>query len=150
MIFYFPPKIHVLRNVQNQNALLGFQHKNNTFLLGLLRDHDAIYITRMITNNVVGVIDNFTPTYPDEKFDDDKSIVLIHDKVKLSITKEESSQYDWMIESINTSELLTYPRKKYIGLIMPTEQTNETGNIIEYNTIVIEPILDPSTFKIDV
>ena len=150
MQFNFPPRVHVLRNIKRHDLLLGFQCKNNSYLLGLLRDRDAIYITRMITDNVTGTIDNFTPIYPDEKFDMDRSVLLLHDKIKLTITKEDSSQYDWIIESMDTYKLLTYPRQKYIGLIMPIEQTNETPNILEYNSIMIEPILDPGTFNIDI
>ncbi len=150
MMFNFPPKIHVLRNIKNQGTMLGFQYKNNSYVLGLMRDRDAMYITRMITDNVIGLIENFTPNYPGENFDSDKSVLLLHDKVQLTITKEESVQYDWIIESVDTHEILTYPRQRYIGLIMPTEQTNETPHILEYNSIVIEPIFDPRTFKIEI
>jgi hypothetical protein len=119
-------------------------------MVGLMKDSDAIYISRMITDNVTGTLDNFIPNYPDDKFDKDTSILLLHDKVKFHISKQQSPQFHWTIETVETSQLLVYPRQRYIGLILPTEKTNETEEGIEYNALVIEPILDPKTFFIDV
>lgn len=149
-MFHFPPRIHLLRNIKQEKLLLGFHHKNNTYLVGLMKETDAIYISRMITDNVTGTLDNFSPDYPDDNFDKDTSVLLLHDKVKFHITKEESPQFDWMIETVETTQLLVYPRQRYIGLILPTEKTNETKQAIEYNALVIEPILDPKTFFIDI
>ena len=150
MMFTLPPKLHVLRNIRNQSSMLGFHYKNNSYLLGMIHDMDAVYITRMITDNVVGIIEDFTPDYPDENFDKDYNILLLHDNIRLTMTKEESPQFDWMVESIDATVLLAYPREKYVGLILPTKKTNETREFIEYSTIVIEPIFDPKTFKIEI
>jgi len=129
--------------------MLGFHHKNNSYLVGFMNERDAIYISRMITNNVTGLLNNFTPDYPDDKFDKDTSVLLLHDKVKFSISKEDSQYFDWTIDTFETSQLLIYPRQRYIGLILPTEKITETPSEIEYNALVIEPILDPKTFRID-
>ena len=149
MIFSFPPKIHVLKNIKNQNQLLGLRNKDSSFVIGLLYDRDAVYLTRVLTDNCIGLLEGFKPDKPTGDFDTDTSVILLQDKVKLTLTKEESSQFHWMIESIDTMEMMTYPRQRYVGLILPTEKTIETNNIISYNSMVIEPILDTKTFKID-
>lgn len=115
-----------------------------------MKESDAIYISRVITNNVIGSLSNFKPDYPDDKFDKDTSILLLHDKVKFTISKEDSQYFDWTIDTFETSQLLVYPRQRYIGLILPTEKITETPLDIEYNALVIEPILDPKTFRIDI
>ena len=148
-MFHFPPRIHLLRNIKHTNLLLGFHQKNNTYLVGLMKDSDAIYISRMITDNVTGTLENFVPDYPDDKFDNNTSMLLLHDKVKFSISKQHSPQFEWTIETVESSQLLVYPRQRYIGLILPMEKTNETQKEIEYSALVIEPILDPKTFFID-
>lgn len=150
MMFHFPPRMHVLRNIKNENIMLGFHHMNNSYLVGLMKESDAIYISRVITNNVIGSLSNFKPDYPDDKFDKDTSILLLHDKVKFTISKEDSQYFDWTIDTFETSQLLVYPRQRYIGLILPTEKITETPLDIEYNALVIEPILDPKTFRIDI
>lgn len=149
MIFSFPPKIHVLKNIKNQNQLLGLRNKDSSFVIGLLYDRDAVYLTRVLTDNCIGLLEDFKPDHPTGDFDTDTSMLLLQDNVKVLLTKEESPQFHWMVESIDTMEMMTYPRQRYVGLILPTKKTIETNNIIGYNSMVIEPILDPKTFKID-
>lgn len=150
MIFRFPPKIHVLKNIKHQNLMLGVRNSDSTFVVGLLYDHDAIYLTRVLTENSVGSLEGFKPDRPTGDFDTDTSVLLLQDKVKLVLTKEESSQFHWMIESIDTMELLSYPRKRYIGLVLPTKKISETQDVVSYDSMVIEPILDPKAFRIDI
>lgn len=147
MRFHFPPRFHVLRNIQQHHCLLGLHHQNNSYILAMLSDQDAVYISRMITDNVTSSLENFRPDYPDQSFDTDPSLLLLHDKIKLTITKEESLHFHWTIDSVDTLELMRYPRHKYLGLILPTEKVGETPGVLEYNAMVIEPIMDPTTFQ---
>lgn len=149
MRFHFPPRVHVLRNIKKPKSLLGLQHKDNSYILAMLYDRDVIYISRMITDDVGSKLENFSPDHPDHNFDADPSLLLLHDKVRLTITKRESPYFHWTVDSIDTMELMRYPRHKYLGLVMPVEKIGETSDQLEYHALVIEPILDPTTFQVD-
>lgn len=150
MGFQFPPRIHVLRNIQQQHCLLGLHYHNNSYILAMLYDRDAIYISRTITDNVVSNLENFQPDHPDQNLDVDTSILLLHDKIKLTVSKEASPHFHWTIDSMDTMELMRYPRHKYLGLIMPTEKIGETPDMLEYHALVIEPIMDPTSFQMNI
>jgi hypothetical protein len=113
-------------------------------------DQDAINISKAITNNVVCTLEGFEPKYPDDTFDTDTSILLLHNDTKLTITKERSQFFDWTIDTMSTVHVLSLPRQRYIGLVLPIQRIKETPTEIVYNSLVIEPIFDARTFRIDI
>lgn len=150
MAFYFPPKIHILRYIKNENHMLGLRHKTNSYVIGMMSDKEAIYMTRILSENTAGLLDKFYPVNPGEDFDKERDSFVLHDNIKLQLTKENKPYFDWIIDTMTTDILLQYPREKYIGLILPFERTNETKDLIEYKSFVIEPIMDPFHFRVDI
>ena len=151
MMFYFPNHIHLLQSIKNQKNLLGLTNNNNSYIIGIMNDKEAIYLTRMLSNKAVGKLHNFNPMYVNDYSPQDRSSLLLHDKIRLSITKDPNHpEVDWMSETVGTHEVLEYPRKKYVGIILPTEKIKETPDTVEYHSLVIEPIFDPKNFTIDI
>lgn len=151
MLFYFPPQVHILRLIKNQNHLLGMMHNNNSYIIGMMNGRDAVYLTRVLSNKAVGTLHDYKPLFLNDYNNNDRSSLYLHDKIRLSITKEaDKPEFDWLVEPIGTHELLEYPRRKYMGLVLPTEKINETKDTIEFLSLVIEPVFDPKHFTMDI
>jgi hypothetical protein len=115
--FTLPKKVHLLEKVATPGIYLGHQVEFKQYLVGFMFPKDVIHASRMISKDVTTTMEG----------------------TRLTLTKDATPDFDWIVETMDTSLYLAYPSTKSIGLTMPIRIIFEDDRTIVYETVQIDP-----------
>jgi len=143
-----PHQAHILQHVHSVRQLGTFQN-NHAYIVGFIKPADSLYTSRHITKNAVITIADHTSTSVKQIDTDRGEVMLVYcDKPTIvHITKEYSPSFDFIIDSWYTDKLFNMPVGKNIGLILCYKLHSETPESLAYESYIIDPIYNVSSFR---
>lgn len=150
-VMSLPPHIQLLQSVHNSSHLGTYCPSTQcSYIVGFFHGKHAIYTSRRITKNVRIDMSHHIPNVRTKMIDTEngKQVFLyFEDPVPISISKEDSPQFDWIIEQAPGDQFISYPIINHLGLIMPFDLMDENQDHLVYKSYVIDPMQDMQLFR---
>lgn len=142
-------KVHTLKFLHLDESL-GVHHRRRSYVVGFLSPSEALYTSRHITKNVQISLGNYMPVMKTRRVETEAGneiIIVLDSPVPITISKEYSPQFDWVLEEKDVQTFMNIPMMYNLGLIMPFQKTDETNDSITYSSYIVDPIRDVTMFR---
>lgn len=73
--------------------------------------------------------------------------LYFEDPIPITLSKEESPQFDWLIEQTSGEHFISFPIVNRLGLIMPFDLIGEDKEKLVFKSYVIDPMEDVHIFR---
>lgn len=146
-----PPQIQLLQSIHHPSHLGTYNPSTQcSYIVGFFHGHHALYTTRHITKNVQIDMSQHIPNVRTKMIDTEEGkqvFLYFEDPIPIYISKEESPQFDWMIEQTSGEHFISLPIVNRLGLIMPFDLIEEDKDKLVYKSYVIDPMEDVQIFR---
>lgn len=144
-----PAHIHILQSI-HRTGRLGAYHNNHSYVVGFVQRNDVVYASRHMTEESKVVVKHYHPTMTKIVNTEEGKMVMVYfeEPSIIRLEKKPSPQFDFTVESVHSESLLTLPIKNNIGIFITYKQTHETTEFIEYESFIIDPIVNLDMFRL--
>jgi hypothetical protein len=151
----YPHHIHVLQAIHHK-ATFTFRYDRRPLMIGFVRPKDVVYVSRKITFKSDARLLKYEPT--DVTYDVSRGLkefgiqtqlspIRVDDKAVLLIEKQDSLQFDWLIEQEDLQTFFSHPFAHQIGIVITKKMIDEDDSKMLFDAEVIEPSYDSKLFQ---
>ena len=143
----FPYQLHVLQSIQ-ETGKLGALHQGKGYIVAFVNSKDALMTARKIGMVCKVDLGKYVPVKTVITEVEDKGYVeLSFDKpYPFTISKNITPNWEWIIESCATMELMRLPIRN-TGLVITSKQIAEDDDSMTFEGYIVDPIRDPHLFR---
>lgn len=144
----FPYQLHLLQSIQ-ETGKLGTLHRDKSYVIAFVNPNDAILTARKIGATCKVDMGQYKPvrTVVTEHMNKGVVEMSFDDSYPVKIQKEITPNWEWIIETCDTMELLRLPISN-TGVIIANKLSNETEKHLVFQGYIVDPLNDPNLFRV--